>query len=75
MRYYIISKNVITISVRIFYYIIGKFITLVGFITFPIELSANFITFSGIVAFSGNHYIIGCYKTFSRKILSLVKSA
>ena len=60
--YYIICKNVITISVRMFYHIIGEVITLLGFITFSIELCAHFITFSGVITFSGYPYIIGCYR-------------
>ena len=56
------GKNFITISVRIVYYIISEVITLLGLITFSIELSANFVTFSGVIIFSGNYYIIGYNK-------------
>ena len=70
VRYYIIGKNVITISVRIYYLIIGEVITLLGFITFSIKLSANFITFSGVITFSGNYYIIGCYMAFKAETVS-----
>lgn len=44
-----------------FYYILGEVITLLGFITFSIKLSANSIKSSAIITFSGNYYIIGCY--------------
>ena len=47
-------------SVRIFYDIIGEVITLLVFITFSMELSANLITFP-VITFSGNYYILGCY--------------
>ncbi len=48
----------------------GYFITLLGFITFSIELSANFVTFSGVTTFSGNYYIIGCYVLEGERLYS-----
>ena len=57
-----VIKLVFSISVRIFYYIIGQVITELGFITFSIRLSALFITFSGVFTCSVKYYIIRCYK-------------
>lgn len=47
----VIGKNVITMSVRTSYYIIGQVITFLGFVTCSVKLSANFITFQALLHF------------------------
>lgn len=49
------GKNVTTISVKTFYYIIDQVITLLGFIRLHFQSSTHFITFSGVIMFSGNY--------------------
>ena len=43
-----------------------------GFITFLIELCANFITFSGVITFSGNDHITGATRAFRYDIVCSV---
>ena len=62
--YYIIGKNVITVSVRTFYYI-------TGFYCIFDQEAANFITFSGVITFSGNDYKTGCYSKTCKNILNI----